>query len=293
MDFAPSDHAGIPAYSGGGRAGYYGAHDLARPPAARHAALPRQDAGRPVLIALLADIHSNLEAFRACLEDAERHGATRLVLLGDLVGYGADPLAVTRLAMERVAAGAIAILGNHDAAAIGRPHRMNPEAEAAILWTRTALDAEARGFLATLPLEREEEDRLYVHADASRPEAWRYITDAEEARRSMEAVPHRLTFAGHVHVPQLFGLTATEKITRFRPVSGVPVPLLRPRRWCAVMGAVGQPRDGDPAACYGLYDTERAQLAWMRVPYDIATAAQKIRAAGLPERLAARLFRGG
>ncbi|HEY4253964.1 MAG TPA: metallophosphoesterase family protein [Roseomonas sp.] len=246
-----------------------------------------------MLIALLADIHGNLEAFRACLEDAERHGAERLVLLGDIVGYGADPLAVTRLAMDLVAAGAIAVLGNHDAAAIGRPHRMNPEAEAAILWTRGMLDAEARGFLAALPLEREEEDRLYVHADASDPAAWRYVTDAEEARRSMEAVTQRLTFVGHVHVPQLFGLTATEKITRFRPVPGVPVPLLRPRHWCAVLGSVGQPRDGEPAACYGLFDTDRAELAWMRVPYDIASAARKIRAAGLPERLAARLFRGG
>jgi diadenosine tetraphosphatase ApaH/serine/threonine PP2A family protein phosphatase len=246
-----------------------------------------------VLIALLADVHANLEALRACLADAERHGAQRFVFLGDLVGYGADPLAVARIAMARVAAGAIAILGNHDAAAIGRPHRMNPEAEAAIRWTRNAMDAETLGFLAALPLEREEEDRLYVHADASRPEAWRYVTDAEEARRSMDAVPHRLTFVGHVHVPQLYGLTATEKITRFRPVAGVPVPLLRPRRWCAVLGAVGQPRDGDPAACYGLYDTARSELAWMRVPYDVAAAAAKIRAAGLPERLAARLFRGG
>jgi diadenosine tetraphosphatase ApaH/serine/threonine PP2A family protein phosphatase len=247
-----------------------------------------------MLIALMADMHANREAFAACLEHAEREGAQRLVFLGDVVGYGADPEWVAETVMDRVARrGAVALLGNHDEAAIGRGRGdLNATAEAALAWTRTRLSAEAAAFLASLPLEVEEEDRLYVHADASDPADWRYVFEAEDARRSLEGTEARATFCGHTHVPRLFGITAAAKLTSFTPVPGVPVPLLRPRRWLSVLGAVGQPRDGNPAACYGMLDTARAELAWVRVPYDVETAAEKIRAAGLPESLALRLHRG-
>jgi diadenosine tetraphosphatase ApaH/serine/threonine PP2A family protein phosphatase len=247
-----------------------------------------------MLIALMADLHSNREAVEACLDHAEREGAHRLVFLGDVVGYGADPEWVTATVMDRVARrGALALLGNHDEAAIGRGHGgMNAVAEAAVAWTRTRLSAEATAFLGSLPLQAEEEDRLYVHADASAPARWRYVLEAEDARRSLEATEAQTTFCGHTHVPRLFGITAATKLTSFTPVAGVPVPLLRPRQWLAVLGAVGQPRDGNPAACYGMLDTARAELTWVRVPYDVETAAEKIRAAGLPESLALRLQRG-
>lgn len=248
-----------------------------------------------MLIALMADLHANREAFEACLEHAERAGAGRLVFLGDVVGYGADPEWVTETVMDRVGRrGAVAVLGNHDEAAAARRGRggMNATAEAALAWTRSRLSAEAIGFLDSLPLEVEEEDRLYVHADASDPGRWRYVAEAEDARRSLEATEAQATFCGHTHVPRLFGITAAHKLASFRPVPGVPVPLLRPRQWIAVLGAVGQPRDGDPAACYGLLDTARSELTWVRVPYDVAAAAEKIRAAGLPESLALRLHGG-
>jgi diadenosine tetraphosphatase ApaH/serine/threonine PP2A family protein phosphatase len=243
-----------------------------------------------VLIALMSDIHGNLEAFSACLADAEIVAPdARIVVLGDFVGYGADPNAVTRLAMTRAA---ISVRGNHDEAATGDLTGMTADAAAAIAWTRSTLAPDVREWLGKLPLEVEEEDRLYVHAEASRPTAWRYVMDADAARRSIEAAEARLTFTGHTHVPVLFGLTATEKITRFRPVTDVPVPMPRPRRWLAGVGSVGQPRDGKPAACYAIFDTERAELTFRRVAYDIATAAAKIRAAGLPDRLASRLSNG-
>jgi diadenosine tetraphosphatase ApaH/serine/threonine PP2A family protein phosphatase len=116
--------------------------------------------------------------------------------------------------------------------------------------------------------------------------------ESEDARRSLEATDAQATFCGHTHVPRLFGITAAAKLASFRPVPGVPVPLPRPRQWLAVLGAVGQPRDGDPAACYGMLDTARGELTWVRVPYDVETAAEKIHAAGLPESLALRLRRG-
>lgn len=244
------------------------------------------------MIAILSDIHANREALSACLDHADRAGATRFVFLGDIVGYGADPAWCLRTVMDRIAHGAVAILGNHDQAVFARGTRMNGRAAAAIDWTRAQLSPDAAGFLRTLPVEHVEGDVLFVHADASAPEEWRYVLGAEEARRSLDASPARVTVCGHVHVPRLFGLTATDKCTAFSPAPGVPVPLPRPRRWLAVMGAVGQPRDGDPAACYGLLDPAAAELRWMRVPYDVEMPAAKIRGAGLPESLADRLFLG-
>lgn len=244
-------------------------------------------------LALLADIHGNLEAFLACLDHARQRGAERIVLLGDLVGYGADPAAVVDIAMAKVAAGALAVLGNHDEAAAGAgASGMNDAAAAAIAWTRQQLSEAQRAFLRDLPLTAEEDGRLYVHADAAMPGRWRYVTDAEAARRSLAATDAQAAFCGHVHRPALYSLAETGKLTAFRPVGGAPVPLARGRSWLAVLGAVGQPRDGNPAACYMLLETDPLEATWYRVPYDIASAAAKIRAAGLPERLADRLFLG-
>jgi diadenosine tetraphosphatase ApaH/serine/threonine PP2A family protein phosphatase len=244
-------------------------------------------------LALLADIHANLEAFHACLDHARDRGAERILLLGDLVGYGADPAAVLDLAMQLVAGGALALLGNHDEAALGAGATgMNDMAALAIAWTRTRLTDPHRRFLASLPLTEEEEGRLYVHAEASDPAAWRYVSDAEAARRSLDATTAQATFCGHVHRPALYALGETGKLAPFRPVADAPVPLSRQRRWLVVLGAVGQPRDHDPSACYVMLDTATMQATWHRVPYDVAAAAAKIRAAGLPLGLAERLFVG-
>jgi diadenosine tetraphosphatase ApaH/serine/threonine PP2A family protein phosphatase len=244
-------------------------------------------------IAVLSDVHGNLEAFRACLDNARARGADRIVLLGDLVGYGADPVAVLDIAMAEVADGALAVLGNHDEAVVSdAPSRMNEMAAAAIAWTRERIGPEQRAFIRGLPLAIEEDGRLYVHAEASDPGRWRYVTDAEVARRSMEATQAHATFCGHVHKPALYSLGETGKLTGFGPIVGAPVPLGRGRSWLAVLGAVGQPRDGDPSAAYLMIETAPLQVTWLRVPYDVATAAEKIRAAGLPIGLAERLFVG-
>ncbi|HZH47205.1 MAG TPA: metallophosphoesterase family protein [Roseococcus sp.] len=243
-------------------------------------------------IALLADIHANKEALEACLAHAAAEGAARLVFLGDLVGYGGDPLAVTHRVQALREAGALVLAGNHDRAALDGPVGFSADAAVAIRWTAAQLDAPARDFLGGLPLTVEEEDRLYVHADASAPEEWHYVHDADAARRSLDATEVRLTFCGHTHVPLLCGLTPTGKLARHRPPPGIAMPLQAPWKWIAVMGAVGQPRDGSPAAAYGLFDPVRGECAWMRVPYDVAAAAARIRAAGLPDRLAARLAVG-
>ena len=245
-----------------------------------------------MLIALLADIHANREALAACLDDAERAGAGRYVFLGDLVGYGADPAWVIDQVAGMVEQGAVVLRGNHDDA-IGDPSDvMNAEAHQAIEWTKAALDTPRKAFLAAMPLTVAEGERLYVHASAAAPHSWIYITNEMRAEQSMRAAPHRLTFCGHTHIPALFHAAPSTPPQRHRPVDGKATPLLAQRRWLAVLGAVGQPRDGNPAACYGLLDDARHTLTYVRVPYDVDLAARKIRQAGLPELLAARLSMG-
>jgi len=245
-----------------------------------------------VRLAIFADIHANRQAFAACLDAARAQGAERMVLLGDYVGYGADPEWAVDTVMDLVDAGALAVCGNHDNAVGTSAESMNAEAQAAIEWTRGRLSAPQRRFLAELPLELAEEDRLYVHSDASSPARWRYVQDAADAGRSIIATPAQISFCGHIHRPALYSMSVTAKMTSFVPVAGVPVQLLQGRRWLAVLGSVGQPRDGNPAACYAMFDTAKREITYWRAPYDVAAAARKIRDNGLPLWLADRLSAG-
>ena len=245
-----------------------------------------------MLIAFFSDIHANRQAFEACLAQARERGAERIVLLGDYVGYGADPEWTVATVMDLVDKGAMAVLGNHDSA-VGNPREdLNEEARAAIEWTRGELGRSERGFLAALPLTLEDAGRLYVHADASRPRSWNYVASVEDAALSIGATPAHATFCGHIHRPALYSMSVTGKMTAFTPTSGVAVQLLPGRRWLAVLGAVGQPRDGNPAACYAILDTERREITYCRVPYDVERAAARIREKGLPPWLAERLLIG-
>ena len=243
-------------------------------------------------IALLADIHANLEALQACLAHAEQEGATLHVFLGDLVGYGADPVACVGLLADHAAKGALLVRGNHDEAALGGLCAdMSFVAREAIYWTRARLGGTERDFLASLPFTARRNDLLFVHAGADAPGKWNYITSGSQAGRSMDAAQATVTFSGHVHHPALFFSTGSG-VRRFQPVPGVAIPITGRRRWLAIAGSVGQPRDGNTAAAYALFDEEERMLTFFRVPYDHMTTARKIIAAGLPERLAARLQRG-
>jgi diadenosine tetraphosphatase ApaH/serine/threonine PP2A family protein phosphatase len=246
----------------------------------------------PMLIALLTDIHANREALDACLLHAAGAGAEGYAFLGDVVGYGADPAYAVDTVARYAASGAIVLRGNHDEAVSGQCDGFNSEARAAIDWTRSRLDRAQSEFLAALPLVHEQGERLLVHANAWSPAGWDYVLAPVEAERSMSRTSCRLTFCGHTHAPALFHMAAGTPARRFTPVAGTGIALTPGRRWLAVIGAVGQPRDGNPAACYALLQTERGTLTYVRVPYDAEAAARKILHAGLPPRLAARLVRG-
>jgi diadenosine tetraphosphatase ApaH/serine/threonine PP2A family protein phosphatase len=245
-----------------------------------------------VRIALLSDIHANLEALHACLAHACSRNVDTYALLGDFVGYGADACAVVDLVMRTVADGGIAIKGNHDAAIERRSSYFNEQAQAALDWARHTLTDEQKRFLAALPLHVERSPSYFVHASAATPERWDYIDSPGAALRCAQAAGQTYTFCGHVHDQLLYFETIAGRMSEFRPVPGTPIPVRGPRRWLAVVGSVGQPRDRNPAAAYAIFDDTRRELTFFRVPYDHLGAADKIRRAGLPAALAYRVEAG-
>jgi diadenosine tetraphosphatase ApaH/serine/threonine PP2A family protein phosphatase len=202
-------------------------------------------------------------------------------------------VAVLELIEQYAAKGAVVVLGNHDAAAMGRAdEELNRNAMAAVEWTHAQLGQRQRAFLQSLPLTAVNDNLLFVHASAAAPEQWIYVTSPREAEESLEAGDANYIFSGHVHTQKLYYTGASGKLLQFAPVPGTPIPAARSRRWLAIVGSAGQPRDGNTAACYLLFDSERERLTFYRVPYDVGATIRKIRAAGLPERVALRLQRG-
>jgi diadenosine tetraphosphatase ApaH/serine/threonine PP2A family protein phosphatase len=244
-------------------------------------------------LALITDLHANREALEEVLAHARAHGATQFALLGDFVGYGADPAWVVDQVRALVKQGAVAVQGNHDAATVrGAQPSMRPSARQAVEWTRTRLDAAQLEFLGQLPLTMRRGTALFVHANAHAPAEWEYVVGRGEAVHSLQATDARHVFCGHMHLPMLFHLSGTGKAGDFTPVPGVPIPVPAHRQWLAIPGACGQPRDGNPAAAYALFDEEEMTLSFQRVPYDHESAARKILAAGLPPEFAQRLHDG-
>jgi diadenosine tetraphosphatase ApaH/serine/threonine PP2A family protein phosphatase len=242
--------------------------------------------------ALLSDIHANLEALDSCLAHARGERVGAYAFLGDVVGYGADAAAVVDRVRDHVSRGAIAIKGNHDDALERPAGYFNDQARAALEWARETLDAGQRSFLAALPMIVRAPPVCYVHASADRPERWSYVDSPSTAARCVAEANETFTFCGHVHDQRLYFETPQGKMSAFVPTPGAPIPLSSRRRWLAIVGSVGQPRDRRTAAAYAVYDDERRDITFFRVPYDAKSAADKIRRAGLPGALAHRVELG-
>ena len=236
--------------------------------------------------AIIGDIHGNLEALDAVLEDAKEQGVSTFACLGDIVGYGADPNACC----ERVRAlGCPVVRGNHDHAV---SHRVplgwfNPVAAAAIRWTRKMVSAENREWLRGLPLKTSIADAQLVHASLDAPSKWNYLYPGEDPLSHFAKQTSRLCFCGHTHVPVVF-VSAADRVF-VADLASFRVGPEDEAKLAVNPGAVGQPRDGNPAAAYLLFDPATGTLIPRRVPYDVETAARKIREAGLPGFLAKRL----
>lgn len=250
-------------------------------------------------LALLSDIHANVQAFDACLADARARGATQFALLGDLVGYGADPGPVMDRVMALVDAGAWTLKGNHDELACRPPDAEKSDAlgEMTAAWTHDQLTDEQRGFLDALPLLHQDGSTLLVHASVDSPQRWHYVKDERSAGESLVAAAKvdasiRHVFGGHVHRQTLYYQGRGRGLMEFAPTPGAAIPVPSHRSWLATIGSVGQPRDGRTEAMYAMFDRDAERMTFVRVPYDHHAAAAAIRAAGLPEFFAERLSRG-
>ena len=239
-------------------------------------------------IAVLSDIHANLEALLAVRRRAAELGVDTWVCLGDIVGYGADPgpcVDHIRTLADQV------VLGNHDAAAVGLLDMayFNPWARRAAEWTARRLAAAQAAYLADLPLTQGLGDALYVHSGPRCPANWDYIHSVAEIEAALAAAPARLCFIGHTHTPFVWGQDG--KTARSLAARG-PLVLEEGTAYLVNVGSVGQPRDGDPRACFVLWDAAAGTLELVRVDYPIDAAQKKIMAAGLPPFLAERLALG-
>jgi len=237
-------------------------------------------------IALFGDIHANLEALDAVLQDASEQGCTDHVCMGDIVGYNADPAAC----LEKVRESAWPVVkGNHDEDASGDHSldTMNPVAAAALEWTRSQLTAEQRDWLRTIRMVRQVEDFTVVHSTLDQPQSWNYVTNKFDAMSNFSYQFTNLCFHGHTHVPRIF-----VRDSRVSEVVADSIVIEPGMKYFVNTGSVGQPRDGDWRACYVIYDLPTSTVTFRRVEYDIVTTQQKIRAAGLPEVLAERIAEG-
>jgi len=222
-------------------------------------------------LALLSDLHANRQATEAVFAHAKVQGFDKLVFLGDYVDYGGDPVWTLEFVREQCRLGAIAVRGNHDDALDeGKTtSQMAGHVLPSLDWTRSQLSTEQQAWLLSLPLTAEIGPCLVAHANVHDPAQWGYLQGRMEATRSLFASSHQYVFCGHMHQPCLYHLSTTGKSGEFMPIDSVPISLSPVRRWLGIPGSVGQPRDGNPAACYATFDTDKAELTFFRVPYDM------------------------
>jgi predicted phosphodiesterase len=237
-------------------------------------------------IAILSDIHANLEAMEAVLADARERDCTHFICLGDVVGYNANPRECVALVQKM---GCPVVKGNHDEqATLAESSRgFNPLAEAAINWTREHLTIEDKEWLRALPLIQQVHGFTIVHASLDMPEQWGYVFNSLDAVASFTYQQTKVCFFGHTHVAGAF--VRDDHVTK---VKADQLTIEETKKYFINVGSVGQPRDGDWRAAYCIYHIENNVVEQRRVEYDLPTTQRKIIQAGLPQPLADRLELG-
>jgi len=241
-------------------------------------------------LAIISDIHANLEALNAVLEDITRQRINETVCLGDIVGYGANPNECAVLAEKHCV---LTLLGNHDAAALGilSTQNFNIPARIAIEWTSEQLDESTRTFLKNLPLKETRHDISFVHATPYEPDMWHYISSLEEAAYNFQFFKTDFCFIGHTHTPLIIVVNA-EKELYIHQAPGLDYRTMPGARFLVNVGSVGQPRDRDAKACYGILDVEEKSFVCRRVRYEVEKTQTKMKKIQMPEFLIARLSEG-
>lgn len=233
--------------------------------------------------AIISDIHSNLEAFQAVLEDLQNQGASEIICLGDLVGYGPNPVECVDLMMDLQIPGKVCLLGNHDLAAVFDPVGFNSIAEQAIFWTRTVLEKTEDSkrslrweFLNNLLRTHRDAGFMYVHGSPRNPLNEYVFSDDIIEENKMEKLfsnVEKCCFQGHTHVPGIF--TESRRYIRCQDLKDGYYDIGSEKLMVNV-GSVGQPRDRDCRACYVLFDTDLNRIEYRRVNYDVEKTCDKI-----------------
>ncbi len=238
--------------------------------------------------AIIGDIHSNLEALNAVLEDAESQNVDKYVCVGDVVGYNANP----RECLQKLNDLDCAIVkGNHDyyCSVDTMLNGFNPLAAKVIDWTRKQLTPEERAFLAELPYKKRVGKFTIVHSTLDMPEKWGYVFDKYEADANFTYQRTTVCFFGHTHVPLAFERHDVHEVIQGRYER---IKVVLGCRYFINIGSVGQPRDGNPKAAYGIYDMNEGIIELRRIAYNVVVTQRKILDAGLPRELAIRLQLG-
>ncbi len=234
-------------------------------------------------IAVISDIHGNLEALSEVVSYLEKKQISDIYCLGDTVGYGPNPNECVELVRKKAQ---IVLMGNHDYAAIGKANieYFNEYARMATYWTINTLKEENKQYLKSLPFSHQNDQFLMVHASPTNPAHWYYVLSAQEAQIEMQAFNQQLCFIGHSHVPVIYssGRAVKSRTYQFEPN----------QKYIVNVGSVGQPRDGDPRACFVIYDPDEQKLEYVRLDYERQKTHSKIIKAGLPAFLAERLLKG-
>ncbi len=235
--------------------------------------------------AIISDLHANLEAVEACFAEIENLKADRIICLGDLVDYCAQPIEVIQLVQNRCH---VVVLGNHDEAQFNYPlsERFNERAKISSIHTRTVLEAAHIDYFRSLPMMHSENDMLFVHSSPVDPPAYKYMLDEEAAAANFPSFAEKICFIGHSHRPLIFESSAEV----FRSVEEGR--LDSAKRYIINVGSVGQPRDNNPKLSFGFFDTALWEYRNIRIEYDTKAASEKIAKEGLPEFLANRILEG-
>ena len=230
-------------------------------------------------IAIISDIHSNIEALTKSMELIDMLSVQEIVCLGDIIGYGANPNECVELVRQRCST---VIKGNHEDAVenISLTDHFTDNARAAIFWTRKQLTEKNVEYLHALPLSHTADGILFVHASPCHPADWNYIFDEHEACEAFRCYSEGICCIGHTHIPVIF--SSRGRVQR----------ITQEEQAIINVGSIGQPRDRNTDLSFGILDTDQWTYENVRSPYDMETAARKILNTALPQRLGLRLFMG-
>ncbi len=240
--------------------------------------------------AFISDIHANLEALEAVLNDIKGQNIDEIICLGDIVGYGANPNECMELVKNHCPE---TLLGNHDAAAVEllSTQHFNIHAKIAIEWTEQNLKKENCNYLSSLPLKTTKESMTLVHATPYEPNMWYYITSLEEAAFNFQFFDTKICLVGHTHIPIIIILD-NDKELYVHQDTYVNMEKLEGARFLINVGSVGQPRDRNPKSCYGILDTFKKEFFYRRISYNIDKAQSKMKKIKMPDFLITRLEEG-